>query len=45
MSESIAILVIPFLIGASIHYMDAWVSVPMVFLLAVLWVGAWVTLK
>lgn len=38
----IMILANPFLIGAAINFLPAWVSVPAVLLLALFWLGSWV---
>lgn len=43
-AEAIAILSIPFLVSAAIAFLPVWISAPTAFVLAMLWLDAWMKL-
>lgn len=41
----ILVLTIPFVVGAALEFLPAWISVPITFSLGILWLGSAATLK
>jgi len=45
LKTSICIVILPFIISASLHFLDDWLSYPICFVSGMLFLGAWYSLK